>query len=119
MSDASVFTQPVSAGVLPVTIFNFSAITGVPNSIETTIVTHTCLGDETIGDIIAGGTCYARFNIYINTVLQAVIRSGPERQANLRISRPLQFSTGDVIDVKVIHYDLTGPNDFEATILGI
>lgn len=113
----NVYITPVSAGLLPVDIASFSAITGVADSIETTIDTYVLVGDETIGDIVIGGTDYARFNIYINTVLQFVLRSGPARQCNLSLQRPLQLLAGDVIDVKVIHFNIGVSADFESTIL--
>jgi len=119
MAQENVFTTPVSAGLLPVDVLRFSAITGVADGIETTIATYTSTGDITVGDIITSGTSYARFNIYVNTVLQFVIRSGPSRQANLALNRPLQLAITDVIDVKVIHYNTDATDDFEATILGI
>jgi len=119
MAQENVFTTPVSAGLLPVDVLKFSAITGVANSIETTVASYTSTGEITIGDIVTSGTDYARYNIYVNTVLQFVIRSGPTRQANLALNRPLQLTTGDVVDVKVIHYYTTHTADFEATILGI
>ena len=116
---SEVFTTPVSAAFFPVTVKAVSQITGVANSIETTILTYTSLGDETISDIFVSGTSYARFNIYLNTVLSFVLRSGPSRQANFSIQRPLQLSTGDVVDVKVIHYYTDATDDFEATLLGV
>jgi len=116
---STVFETPVSAAFYPVEVKAFSAITGVANSIETTIATYTTVGNETISDILISGTSYARFNVYLNTVLRFVIRSGPSRQANLSIQRPLQLGVGDVIDVKVIHYNTDATDDFEATILGI
>jgi hypothetical protein len=115
----SVFVTPVSAGMLPTVPLALSQITGVPNSIETTILSYTILGEETIGDIVLSGTDYARFNIYLNTVLTFVVRSGPSRQANLQLQRPWQLATGDVIDVKVIHYNTAGTADFEATVMGV
>ena len=113
----NVYITPVSAGLLPTTVASFSPITGVPDSVETTIDSYTALGDETIGDILLGGTDYARFNIYINTVLSFVVRSGPMRQANLQLQRPLQLLAGDVLDIKVIHYNIGVSADFESTIL--
>ena len=116
---STVFETPVSAAFYPVTVKLFAPITGTLDSIETMIGTYTASGDETISDIIIGGTCYARFNIYLNTNLIFVIRSGPSRQANLSIQRPLQITTGDIVDVKVIHYYIGSAEDFEATILGV
>lgn len=118
MANADVFIQPVSAGLLPVVSLAFSAITGVANSIETTIVSYALPADQTIGDIVLSGNVYARYNIYVNTVLQFVVRSGPQRQANLQLQRPLQLFNGDILDVKVIHYYTTETGDFEANILG-
>jgi hypothetical protein len=114
-----VYVTPVSAGMLPTSILVFSPITGVANSIETTILSYTCLGDETIGDIVLSGTDYARFNVYLNTSLSFVVRSGPSRQANLQLQRPWQLQTGDVIDIKVIHYNTAATADFEATLMGV
>ena len=116
---STVFETPVSAAFYPVTVKAFSPITGTLDNIETTILTYTSLGQETVSDIIISGTCYARFNIYLNTSLGFVIRSGPSRQANLSIQRPLQLTTGDVLDVKVIHYYVGDVEDFEATLLGV
>ena len=119
MAQKNVFTTPVSAGLLPVDILKFSAITGVADNVETTVASYTTLGEETIGDIVTSGTSYARYNIYVNTILQFVIRSGPSRQANLVLNRPLQLSIGDIVDVKVIHYNTDATDDFETTILGV
>ena len=113
----NVYITPVSAALLPTTIGDFFSITGVPSGVETTIGTRTLLGDETIGDIIMGGTDYARFNIYLNTVLVFVLRSGPLRQCNLALQRPWELVTGDIVDLKVVHYNVGVPSDFEATIL--
>ena len=113
---STVYETPVSAAFFPVVVKDFSAITGVANGIETTITSYTTLGQETVSDIIMGGNLYARFNIYINLVLQFVYRSGPSRNANMTLQRPLQLSTGDVIDVKVIHYYTAETGDFEDTL---
>jgi len=115
----SVYVTPVSSTLLPVTVKAFSAITGVPNSIETTILTYAPIGYETIGDIIIGGSDYGRFNIYINTVLRFVLRTGPQRYGGLSLQRPMEFTLGDIIDVKVIHYNMSYTADFETTITGI
>lgn len=119
MAGPKVYVTPVTAGLSPVGILSTSQITGVPNGIETTIDTYTALGDETIGDIIISGTSYARFNVYLNTVLSFVLRSGPSRQCNLALQRPLQLVAGDIVDVKVIHYNTDATDDFESTILGV
>jgi len=119
MAGPKVYVTPVTAGLSPVGILALGAITGIANTLETTILSYTALGDETVGDIVMGGTSYARYNIYLNTALVFVLRSGPTRQCNLALQRPLQLAAGDIIDVKVIHYNLTWTDDFEATILGV
>ena len=116
---SEVFVTPVSSVFSPVDVKVFSAITGVADGIETTLATHTVLGDETFSDILFGGSDYARFNVYINTVLQFVVRTGPDRYASLSLQRPLQLAITDVIDVKVIHYNTAATAEFECTILGI
>jgi hypothetical protein len=68
---------------------------------------------------VVSGSDYARFNIYLNNVLTFIIRSGPARQANFSIQRPLQLITGDILDVKVIHYNTAYTAEFEATLLGV
>jgi hypothetical protein len=115
----SVFVTPVSSTLSPVTVKKFSSITGVPNSTETTIFSRVSLADETFGDLLLGGTDYARFNIYINSTLQFVVRTGPERFCNLSLQRPLQVMLNDIMDVKVIHYNAGVSADFEATLLGV
>ena len=116
---SEVYVTPVSSVFAPVDVKEFSAITGVVDSIETTIVTHVVLGDETFSDILVGGSDYARFNFYVNSVLRFVVRTGPARYANLSLQRPLQLSVTDIIDVKVIHYNIGNTAEFECTILGV
>ena len=116
---SEVFVTPVSSVFSPVDVKAFSAITGVADSIETTIVTHAVVGNETFSDILVGGSDYARFNFYVNSVLQFVIRTGPQRYGGLSLQRPLQYEIGDVIDVKVIHYNIGNTAEFECTILGV
>ena len=115
----NVFVTPVSAGISPVDVLVFGSQSAVPDTTETTVASYTALGEETIGDIMMGGTSYARFNIYLNTVLSFVVRSGPQRHIDLLFGRPWQLSVGDVVDVKVIHYNTDDTDDFEVTVLGI
>lgn len=119
MADSVIFTTPVSSALLPVDIIKQGSVTGVNDNIETTIMTHTFLGNQTVGDIQVSGSEYAKFIFYINTVKSFVIRSGPMRQANLFLQRPLNFSVGDVLDIKVIHYYVGVTADFDVTLLGI
>ena len=119
MANSSVYVQPVSSALLPVDIIKYAAITGVNNGIETTITSHTFTGNQTVGDIQVSGTEYAKYLIYINTAIGFIIRSGPDRQANLFLQRPLNFSTSDVLDIKVIHYYVGITADFNVTILGV
>jgi len=115
----SVYVTPVSSTLLPTTVKSFSAITGVPNGIETTIFSRLSLIDETFGDLLVSGTDYARFNIYLNTSLVFVIRTGPSRNGGLSLQRPWQVDAGDIIDLKVIHYNTAATADFESTLLGV
>ena len=119
MAESKIFTTPVSSALLPVDIIKQSSVTGVADNIETTVLTYTFLADQTVGDIQVSGTHYARYTIYINTIKSFVIRSGPSRQANLSLNRPLNLNIADVLDVKAEHYYTTETADFDVTLLGI
>jgi hypothetical protein len=91
----------------------------VPDAVETTLTTYTALNNATISDVLCSGTDYARFNVYVNTVLKLVMRSGPARNVNFPLQFALQLTAADVLDIKVIHYNTGIFSDFDATILGV
>lgn len=94
------------------------AVTGIPTTTLTTIVTFSAASDTKITRIGCSGTCYAKYQLFLNTVLVETKRSGPERSIDFLFNRPWAMVTGDVLDVKVTHYVTGGLEDFESTIYG-
>jgi hypothetical protein len=110
---ASPATAPAS--VSPIAT---GSVTSVPATTLTTIVTYAAAADTKVTRIGCSGTVYAKFQLFLNTVLVEVKRSGPERSIDFSFDRPLALATGDVIDVKVTHYVTAALEDFEATVYG-
>jgi len=94
------------------------AATNVSANTQTTILTYSASGDKKVVRIGCGGDDYAKFQVYINTVLVETKRTGPDRHIDFNWCFPLELNDGDVIDVKVTHY-FDGDNlNFEATLYG-
>lgn len=103
---------------LQVTPLAGNAITGVADNVLTTIVTYTAPSDKNVSQIVVSGTLYAKFELYLNTVLMETRRGGPDRTLVFEFNNPLGLSSGDILDVKVIHFDTVHTGDFESTIYG-
>lgn len=84
---------------------------------ETTVATLTVTGSPLFLDAIAAtGTWAAEVIIYINTVRKQTLRieiTSPHPETPFFAAR---LEVGDVVEVKVRHYDVTGAHDYEATI---
>lgn len=93
-------------------------ITSIPASTPTTITTYSAASDIKVTRIGCSGTCYAKYQLVLNTVIIETKRSGPERSIDFIFERPLNLSTSDVLDIKVTHFVIGGLEDFEATIYG-
>lgn len=93
-------------------------VTSVPNGSLTTILTYTAAADARLTRISVSGTDYAKFQIFLNTVLLETKRSGPDRSLDFLFTAPLGLDAGDILDVKVTHYAPTVLADFESTIYG-
>jgi hypothetical protein len=94
--------------------------TNVPASTKTTILTATYSASfNNIALISCSGQDYAKFYLVLNTVDIDIRRSGPSSNVEYDFkSNPLGLSTGDVIDIKVEHFNTGQLLDFEATIYG-
>ncbi len=110
----------VSVGALGVSVqaIAASAQVNVPDGSLTTIVTHTAATTQKVTRVSVGGTDYAKFQLFKNTVLIETRRSGPERVIDFRFDVPLGLASGDILDVKVTHFNTGVLADFEATIYG-
>lgn len=92
--------------------------TSVPNGSLTTILTYTAASDTRLTRISVSGTDYAKFQIFLNTVLIETKRSGPDRSLDFAFTAPLGLVAGQILDVKVTHYAPGVLADFESTIYG-
>jgi len=92
---------------------------GVGSTLLTTIVTYTAAALTKVTRISTSGTVYAKFQLFKNTTLIETKRSGPDRSMDFLFTSPLKLAIGDIIDVKVTHYQTGELADFEATIYGV
>lgn len=98
----------------------FGTVTNVAESTLTTILTktaNTSLSKITV--ISVSGDNYAKFTLVINGITIDIRRTGPDRNLQFDFTaNPLETSLGDVIDVKVEHFNVGETLDFDATIYG-
>ena len=105
-------------GEVIVTALAGNALTNVPDTTLTTIVTYTAPSTKKITQITCSGTVYAKFQLFLNTVLMETRRGGPDRTLVFEFNNPLQLQMNDILDVKVEHYNVGQTADFDSTIYG-
>jgi len=112
-------TADDSAAGLEVDALAGGAVAGVMASTPTTIVTFTASAPKTLLSLISvSGTVYAKFQLYKNAALIETRRGGPERTLTFEFSKPLRLLNGDILDVKVTHYQTGESAEFESTVYG-
>ena len=94
------------------------SVTSVPLSTLSTIVTYTATVPTYISRLSMSGSIYAKFQIFKNMSLIETVRTGPSRNAELEFRPGFDLSTSDILDIKVVHYQVGLLEDFEATIYG-
>ena len=107
-----------TADAIVVSALAGSSITGVTDSTLTTILTYTAPTVKKISRIGVSGTDYAKFQLFLNTVLIETKRSGPSRSMDFVFDHPLSLAASDILDVKVTHYNTGLTSNFESTIYG-
>lgn len=107
-----------SAAPASVSALAYDDVAGVPASTPTTILTYTAPADRKITRIGVSGTDYAKFQLFLNTVLIETRRSSPERSMDFVFTSPLALAASDILDVKVTHYATGVLADFESTVYG-
>lgn len=95
-----------------------NGVVNTPDGSLTTILTYTAVAAMRLTRISVSGTDYAKFQIFLNTVLIETKRSGPDRSLDFIFTAPLGMAASDVLDVKVTHYAPGVLADFESTIYG-
>src|SRR6185295_319025 len=103
----------IPSSVSPLAI---GSVTNVPANTITTILTYTAAATTKLIRIGVSGTDYAKFQLFLNTILIETKRSGPNRSLDFAFTSPLNLTAGDILDVKVTHYAPGVLADFESTI---
>jgi hypothetical protein len=89
----------------------------VSQDTETTIVTAPANGEKYITKIICTGVVNARWDVYVNSVLQMTKRT-TDRTVDFDFSTPWKIAASSVVDVKATHHGPDSTADFVATIMG-
>jgi len=110
--------QDDSAEGLEVTPLVTGAATSVPAATPTTLATYTAASATKVSRVSCSGTVYAKFQLYLNTVLIETRRTGPDRTIDFPFEAPLSLAVSDILDVKVTHYQTSLMENFETTIYG-
>jgi hypothetical protein len=119
--DNNLFVRVAVNDVAPpaqVSALVYDTESNVADGVLTTVLTYTAPADTRITRISTSGTDYAKFQIFVNTVLIETKRSGPDRSLDFIFTAPLGLASGDVLDVKVTHYATGVLADFESTLYG-
>lgn len=101
------------------TVLDRGANPTVTDSSETLVKSHTVTGSKLYLDGIAlHGDWPAEFRVYVNTILKQT-----KRTSFVELSPELPFSgvplqVGDVLEVRVVHYDVGNTHSYEATVKG-
>jgi hypothetical protein len=115
-------TVPVNVEGISLTKYSkHGAITNLAATTKTTIVTQSFVSGtfENLVMISCSGQDYAKFFLAINTVDIDVRRTGPDRNLTFDFTgAPYQLVTGDVVEIKVEHFNSGDLLDFDATIYG-
>jgi hypothetical protein len=74
---------------------------------------------ENLTQVSVSGEDYAKFFITLNGSDIDIRRSGPDRNVEFNYTgAPYKLSLGDVVDIKVEHFNTGSLVDFDATIYG-
>jgi hypothetical protein len=107
-----------------ISLTNYSkaaSIINIADNTKTTILTQTyVLGTlENLAILSVSGDDYAKFFLTKNAVDIDIRRTGPDRNLQFDFTgAPLALVSGDVIDIKVEHFNVGAVLDFDATLYG-
>lgn len=107
-------------GLLPTsTIEKHSKIVTVAANSQTTIVTYTATANMWITGCIMTGEIPAEFTLMVNSINKGVGRtSHQDRTGKIMLPQAIKISSGDIVTVKVIHFETGDTSDYDATIYG-
>jgi len=101
-------------------VLEFATATAVPDNAVTTILTYTVAVDALLLDtLLITGQVDAEYVFTVNTVTKLKFRTS-EQERSLKVAFPAaqKFAVGDILALKVIHYNTSGVFDFDATLIG-
>ena len=90
--------------------------TSVASTVATTMLTYTPTADTNIIRIGCGGEDYAKFQLFIDTVLLETKRSGPDRYADFSWAMPFGLDALETLQVKVTHFHTGDTLDFDCAL---
>jgi len=107
-------------GISLSTVKSTGSADNVPASTLTTILSKTAsVTFNNITIVSVSGEAYAKYILYLNAAVLDIRRTGPDRNLQFDFTgSPLALITGDVVDIKVEHYNTGDLLDFDATIYG-
>lgn len=115
-------TTPVTIEGIALITYNLpGSVTNVPDNTKTTILTvnYTLGTIENIALISCSGEDYAKFYMTVNGTDIDIRRTGPSRNLDFNFTgAPFKLNLGDVVDIKVEHFNIGSLVDFEATLYG-
>ena len=91
--------------------------TSVSQGTLTTVTTVPANGVKYITKILCSGEDNGKWELYINTVRKATLRT-TDRNVAFEFNTPLKVLAAEVVDIKVIHYGSGAQADFQCTIFG-
>jgi len=107
---------------ISLTEFNVTgSATNVVDSTKTTIVSQAYVAGtfENLTLVSVSGENYAKFFVTLNAVDIDIRRSGPDRNVEFNYTgAPYKLVVGDIVDIKVEHFNIGTLVDFDATIYG-
>ena len=106
-------------GLIPVNDIRTGTAISVSSAILTTILTLSALTKHKIMRISCSGQDYAKYELFIDTVLIETKRSGQKRNVDFNFTSGLLLNNTQVLDVKVTHFFTGDSLDFESTIYSI
>lgn len=115
-------TTPVTIEGIALITYNLpGSVANVPDATKTTILTvnYTLGTIENIALISCSGEDYAKFYMTVNGVDIDIRRTGPSRNLEFNFTgAPFALNFGDIVDIKVEHFNTGSLVDFDATLYG-
>ncbi len=101
------------------TVWERSEATNVPDNVETIVQTYSVAGSVLYLDSIAlTGTFAAEFSVYLNSVKRETRRIEITDPSPTIPFHGIPLQVGDVLEVRVTHYDAGEMHDFESSVKG-